>query len=313
MDIITRVPGKPLNVGVVGTSVLWACINLAGPGGSFISLDSLADCDRLITAACDAKRMLELAIACTPHAYEAGAGNYGVDCTRCGRLESEAAHEACPAVAEHTGVTCTLPAGHDGRHESADRIVWGPGVTEPDPHAPKVVPSVVVGEHPYPEVELHDPTVTPERVPEPVLCQAHGGECHAHHPLDGMACEVKVPHGKHAYVPFGDTVPVTWTDADQADVARPAAVVLPMAPESILSLSDPDADLVAPAPACACVHSRYRHEQPDSDDGRPGGCLARGCDCKGYTPRTAATPVSPFGPVASGLVAPDPAPASVAQ
>lgn len=53
----------------------------------------------------------------------------------------------CADVAEHTRVACALPPGHDGRHSNGRHpaVVWGPGVTEPEPAAAALERSIVEG------------------------------------------------------------------------------------------------------------------------------------------------------------------------
>ena len=100
MDIITKIPHEALLVSVIGSRQPWACVHFGeGPGESYLSLDSAAECDRLIIAATDAKRMLELATAGTAHDFEGGAGQRGYSCKQCGRLQSADAHKVPEPVA----------------------------------------------------------------------------------------------------------------------------------------------------------------------------------------------------------------------
>lgn len=111
-----RISEDPLTVSVnPGHISPFATIDLTGD--TYISLHGLADCDQLITAAVTAKRMLELTIAGTPHAFTEGAGAYGRNCARCGQQEREALHEPrpCPSVLHSVPCTVTAP-GHEWHH-----------------------------------------------------------------------------------------------------------------------------------------------------------------------------------------------------
>lgn len=139
MNLTTRteITEGPLPVSVISGSghVTFASVDLNDV--TDLHLYGAGDCDRLIIAVTDAKRMLEMR---DPHGYEPGAGRMGYSCARCGLREKSDIHVTpCADVAEHTGVTCDLPKGHDGRHEhrrpGRATIVWGPGVTEPEPPA----------------------------------------------------------------------------------------------------------------------------------------------------------------------------------
>jgi hypothetical protein len=63
-------------------------------GGLEIWPDSAEDCDRIVRAAVEAKRMLEVATACTPHPHQQREGGpYTTHCGHCGLLPRDEIHD----------------------------------------------------------------------------------------------------------------------------------------------------------------------------------------------------------------------------
>lgn len=75
--------------------------------------------------------------------------------------------------------------------------------------------------------------------------------------------------------------PVIVND-DGATPERAWPAVPFLAAEQLLTAAEAAGD------PCACSHGDRGHEQPDSDDGQPGGCLVAGCGCRSYRPADAA-------------------------
>jgi hypothetical protein len=94
---------------------------------------SAEDCDALIRAAAEIKEKV-LAYRAEMAAPHGTRHLYKGRCQLCGKPEDDELHaepEPCPSVSEHAKVPC-LEQGEHARHRNG-MVVWGPGVTEPEP------------------------------------------------------------------------------------------------------------------------------------------------------------------------------------
>lgn len=124
--------------------------------GPRLQVDNVAEADALIAAACEAKRLL--------------AGE-------------------CPAVAEHTGRRCEVEGPHF-KHRNG-MVVWGSGVTEPDPAAHvKAAPT-----------EAHRVQLGPN--PPLYVAPGTGERCRAEHPGVGSMCIAQPGHDGPEHVVYG--------------------------------------------------------------------------------------------------------------
>jgi hypothetical protein len=130
---------------------------------------------------------------------------------------------------------------------------------------------------------------------DPVTCPRHGetavtgfisnvGELPRRVLAASLQDDLADPHydATAAWAAGDDSAADALIAADDRHAERAAWPAVPFLPAGLL--------LAAAGVPCKCGHPERGddgHEQPDSDDGQPGGCLAGGCGCRSWRPARA--------------------------